>query len=301
MDDCLQRGVFGDLGIRFACAVTTDLANEAVLAHDCDPASAHILCRALTAGVLTSPLLVDDERYTLRWQYTGALTSVVVDVDSKARVRGFVAPADLGSRADTEAALYGELGRVAAIKSNAASVLNSGVTQARLMDVVEDLAFLFCTSDQIETGMAVLVGFTADVTRPVSLCQGVLLQALPGCDLERFERVRRRLVTPSCRALLLEASAGTGFAEQMARALLGDEGPAPRLSIVECGPPCFRCHCSRERMLEVVQALPEQDRREAAAKEEDLTIRCHFCSRAHTVSAAEIAEATQREAEVDEQ
>ena len=293
MEDCLHRGVLGDAGVRFAYTATTGLANEAVLAHDCDPVSAHILCRALTAGVLMSPLLVDDERYTLRWQYGGALASAVVDVDSSGQVRGFVAPTDLGSREDTEAALYGESGRVAAIKSNAAGVLNSGVIETRLMDVVSDLAFLFCASDQIETEMAVLVGFAPDVTRPVSMCQGVMLQALPDCDLERFERIRRRLAGAACRDLLSGAPADDRQAEHVASALAGDETPAAAFSLVECEPPCFHCHCTRERMLDVVRALPEQERRATVEKGEDVTVRCQFCAAAHTIGTSELADAAQ--------
>lgn len=295
MSDCLHRGVLGEGQIRFAHAVTTGLANEAVLAHDCDPVSAHVLCRALTAGVLTSPLLVDDERYTLRWQYAGALASVVVDVDGSAQVRGFVTPTDLGSRADTEPALYGESGRVATIKSSAASILSSSVIEAQLMDVVEDLAFLFCASDQIETGMAVLVGFAPDVARPVSVCQGVMLQALPDCDLERFERIRRQLAAPACRDLLSGAPGFDGHAKRLARALCGGETPSAEFSLMECEPPCFRCHCTRERMLDVVRALPEQERRTMLAEGEDVTIRCQFCAEAHTIAMAELADAMQGE------
>ena len=205
MEDCLHRGVLGDAGVRFAYTATTGLANEAVLAHDCDPVSAHILCRALTAGVLMSPLLVDDERYTLRWQYGGALASAVVDVDSSGQVRGL----------------------------------------------------------------------------------------RPDCDLERFERIRRRLAGAACRDLLSGAPADDRQAEHVASALAGDETPAAAFSLVECEPPCFHCHCTRERMLDVVRALPEQERRATVEKGEDVTVRCQFCAAAHTIGTSELADAAQ--------
>ena len=300
MNDHLYRGILGGLETRFVYALTTDLANEAVLAHDCDPVSAHVLCRALTAGALTSPLLVGDERYTLRWQYGGALKSVVVDVDSRAQVRGFVAPSNLSDFAEVESAVYGDSGRVAAIKSSSAKVLSSGVVEAQLMDVVDDLAFLFSVSDQIETGMAVLVGFRRDTARPVSVCQGVMVQALPECDLECFDGVRRRLMSSACRGLLSHTPGTDNHFELVARSLVAAGVPDAKLALVTGGDPCFRCTCSRVRMLGAVRTLPEADLRETAAKGEDVTMRCHFCSKSHIITAAELVEALKRKTEGDE-
>ena len=38
-------------------AVTTELVNQIVVMHDCDPAAAHLLGRSVTAGAMAAALL----------------------------------------------------------------------------------------------------------------------------------------------------------------------------------------------------------------------------------------------------
>ncbi|MBT3378008.1 MAG: Hsp33 family molecular chaperone HslO [Lentisphaerae bacterium] len=286
--DFLCRGILDDLNIRFSYAVVTDVANDAILAHDCDPLSGHILSRSLCAAVLSAPLLNDGERYTLRWNYSGACKNVVIDVGASADVRGFVNPADLLSRADREDQIYGESGTVAAIKSTHEQVLNSGTVEAGLLDPVEDLAFFFSLSDQVETGLSALVALAQDVKRPVRLCQGVMIQALPDCDLAAFDDIRGRLRQPDVRGLLEEPPLVDNHFELIARALAGDVDGPLGWSSFQSHRPEFRCACGREQILQVVRTLPASDIQDQIAKEEGLRITCTFCARVHTVALDEL-------------
>ena len=54
MNDLLYKGHFKGLDIAFTYAVTTSAVNEAVVRHDCDPAAAHILGRAMTGALLAA-------------------------------------------------------------------------------------------------------------------------------------------------------------------------------------------------------------------------------------------------------
>ena len=227
MQDFLYRGLLTDLRVRFTYAVTTDAANNAVVTHNCDPLSAHLLCRSLSAGVLASPLLNEDERYNLKWTYHGALKCIVVDVDSQARVRGYIAPPNLTDYVTAEPEIYGESGNVAVTKANPRQILNSGKTMAPLLEVVDDLAYFFAVSDQIETAMSVMVAFQPDDIQPVRLCQGLMLQALPDCDLEEFDRLRHRLSQPQCRDLLSQRPDVDNYFEHILAAVTGSEEPRP--------------------------------------------------------------------------
>ena len=153
INDFLYRGVIAEKAVRFSYCLTTRLANEAVHVHELGPVGAHVFCRALTAGVLTVPLLDGDEHFTLRWKYEGMIKSLVVDVGANGNVRGTLVDdrrCETISEADE---LYGDSGMIGVVKSTSTATLNSGSVEAGLMDVVEDLAYFFSlSSSRVKAG-----------------------------------------------------------------------------------------------------------------------------------------------------
>ena len=84
----LVRGVFRNEGLRFAFADTSDLCSSGILIHDCDPASAEVLCDLLTASALTAVLLDEGEKYSILLNYTGGCAGKwLADADSACHVR----------------------------------------------------------------------------------------------------------------------------------------------------------------------------------------------------------------------
>lgn len=290
MNDLVYRGILREADVRFTYTVCTELANEAVRRHNCDPLASHLLCRALGAGALTIPLLNPDERYSLRWNYAGAVKSIVVEARGDGGVRGFINPANLADYVTEEEQIHGASGTVTVIRADQDRPLNSGTGQAGLLDVVEDLAFFFSTSDQVETAMVVMVGFAPDPAQPVKLCQGFLLQALPGCDLERFERLRLRLAGPACRELVAEHPRIDNHFERLLQALAGDE-VAPVFSLDEGPGPVFRCTCSAARMRELLGTLGRAELQAAADSGETLRLTCHFCSTLYAIPPEQVRQA----------
>ena len=290
MSDFVYRGILRDANVRFVHTVCTDLANEAVRRHDCDPLASHVLCRALGASALTIPLLNPEERYTLRWNYAGAVRSVIVEARGDGHVRGFISPANLYDYVENEGQICGDSETVTVIKGTADRTLNTGTGQAGLLDVVDDLAFFFSVSDQVETGMTVMVGFHPDPEAPVSLCQGFMIQALPDCDLELFERLRQRLGSPELRALMTEEPKIDNHFERLVQVLTADE-VEPVFSVDEGPNPVFACTCSHERMREMLKAAGRKELSEAVEANETLKLTCHFCASHYEMTPDDIRQA----------
>jgi len=288
MNDLLYKGHFKGLDIAFTYAVTTKAVNEAVVRHDCDPAAAHILGRAMTGALLSAAILPEGQRLNTCWRYKGGLKTIVVDAGRDGTVRGFISPPHLSVYGDAHDALYGEVGELQVIVSKPdGSVANSGTTPISLHDVVNDLAYHYCISDQIETGMSAMIGFAPDPENPVQLCQGWMIQALPNTDLERFDRIRRRMDDPGFRELLGHGSATESYFEQIAKSLIGDEEGFEGVQMETCPPPSFQCTCTREKMASVVRSLPIPERMELVKKNDPVGIQCQFCNERYELSIEE--------------
>ncbi len=280
VSDLLVKGHFKGLDVAFTFAVTTEAVNEVVRLHDCDPAAAHILSRALTGALLSAAVLPEKQRLNVCWKYKGLLRTVLADAGQDGTVRGFISPPQLNLTEDNPDQLYGQLGDLQVVRSEDGKILNSGTAPVPLHDVAKDLAYYHCISDQLETGLNVMIGFNADPQNPVRLCQGWMIQALPGTDLDRFDRLRRRMDTPGFRKQLGD----TATAETLAAVLTAGESRFTGLH-AETGPvPRFFCPCNREKMEAVVRTLPIPERMELVQKKEPVKINCQFCNRHYELS-----------------
>ena len=283
--------IFKGLDIAFTYAVTTSLVNDLVVRHDNDPVAAHILGRALTAAVLSAALLPEKQRLNLCWKYPGSLRTIVVDAGSDGSARGFVSPVHLNDAAGSVDDLYGEKGELRIIRTEDSKILNSSTAMIPLQDVVRDLAYHYCVSDQVETGMIALIGLQASETSPVSLSQGWMIQALPGCDLERFDRIRARMEGDDFRALLSSASEADAYFETLAAALVSEETAELELHLDECPAPFFQCNCSREKMGEVLRTIPIPTRMEIVKDGKPMVLSCQFCNERYELSIDECTNA----------
>lgn len=286
MHDILYKGHFRGLDIAFTYAVTTKAVNETVVRHDCDPAAAHILGRATTGALLAAAILPEGQRLNVCWKYQGALKTIVADAGQDGTVRSFISPNHL-SADDAHNALYGEMGELQVIVSDNGRIANSGTTPVSLHDAVNDLAYHYCISDQVETGMSVMIGFNPDPQHPVQLCQGWMIQALPGTDLERFDRIRQHMDTHGFRRLLSHDSESDNYFEAIAQSLIGDEAGYEGIQLEACPAPRFQCSCNREKMAAVLRSIPIPDRMTMVKRNEPVGISCQFCNERYEMSIEE--------------
>ena len=284
MQDQLYRGIIDSLDIRFVLADCPQTAEDIILRHDCDPASAHVVSRAVGAAALLSSLLTEDEKYTIRWNYKGALSCVLADCDAEAHIRALITPTDLTAHVVKPEDIWGDGGTVTVIKSSATQVLSSGSTSAQLLDVIDDLAFHFCTSDQIETAIAVIPSFKPDPAHPVKALRGVMLQALPDCDLERFDRIRSRLALAEARELLSRPVSQDNLFERLVMFLAKEEDEMPKFTLEHTASPTFKCTCTKDAMKGALATLDRAEIDEMLAKDGAITMTCRFCNTTHKIT-----------------
>ncbi len=281
MTDRLIRGIFPQHQFRFAVCQAASLCEEAMPRHKADLLSGWLLSEALTCAALTSIHLKDEEKLTLRWMYPGPVGTILVDTTPRGEVRGFPQRLRLLPETRTLSEAIGGDGRVTATTSLPNRMGHTGITPAMFRDVARDLAFLFSLSFQVETALAVgLVVPPREPIAPVSAV-GLLLQPLPGGDLEAFDAVRQRIERPAFREWL--ESAPRAPDEVLAR-LDVPEAPHPTEEVQ----PAYVCFCSRDKVEAVLRMLDPVELTDMIEKQGGAEVNCHFCADAYVFSKVEL-------------
>ena len=279
--DYLLRGTMDELNVRFMLVDISNAVERGIKIHDTDPAASFVFAQALTTAALTAPLLEGSEKYTLRWEYGGAIGVLIAETTAEADIRGIPSNTRLSRAADI-AELYGESGTISMMRSDGPKILNSGQAPAGLLDVPNDMAFFLSTSDQVETEIKVMVGFNPDPENPVAISAGFMVQALPGCDLRVFDELRSAMASENFKTALASKSAAEETKlRKLVKCLTGD---AEAADFHFGSHPEYKCTCSREKMLAALKTLPKQELDEMLADNDTPKIKCNFCNTEYTFS-----------------
>ena len=278
MADEVYKGRLEGLDIAFVYAKTTELANEIIVKHNCDPAAAHLLGRSVNASVMAASLLPTKQKINISWRYKGALKAIVVDAGQDGSVRGMISPAQLTNLAKDNTSLFGDVGELQVVTSEAGQTLNSGTTPVALHDPVNDFGYHFSISDQIETEIASFIGFQQNPKRPVVVSQGWMIQALPSCDLDIFDQVRKRMESISFKNAAKQTDIIDDGFGQVVGILVEGQNRYTGLEVKKVSSPYLHCTCNKEKMASVVRSIPVPERMNMVKRGEDVYINCEFCS-----------------------
>ena len=294
--DYLIRGLIKKLNIRFSFVETSSTVADAIRIHSADPLSALVFGKSLTVAALMSPLLNGEEKYSLKWEYSGLLGSIIADVNADCDVRGIPKETVLMDKVATNEELYGDSGTITLIKAENGKILNSGTAPAGLLEVADDIAFFMATSDQIETEFLISSSFNPDPENPVNIFAGLMIQAMPGCDLKEFDKLRENLQLGNAMSVLnakdipVEKKLLT-----LISSILGEDMPLNELkekysvSYDFAPSPSYTCSCSREKMKAAIMLLEKDEIREMFEKNEHPKIVCQFCKTEYTFGPEEFS------------
>jgi len=287
--DFLIRGLLKKDNFRFSFADTTCTVTKGVKIHDTDPVASKIFAEALTSAALLSPLLEGSEKYSIRWEYPhGKLQSIIADVNASNDVRGFIKQPYLMDKTSNEDEIFGKQdGFVAITKSQDGKILNSGKSRAGLANPAADAGFFFSVSDQIETEIIVAANFNADPINPIKRCCGLLLQAMPDCDLNLLETYRNRMNSDEFKNLLLQEMPEEKQLWTLLKFISGTE--KDNITYEFGASPGFTCSCSKEKMKQALTTLGK-DELEKIFQESDSSpkITCQFCHKQYSFKKSEL-------------
>ncbi len=284
--DQIIRMLAKDAPIKAMAIQGRDLVERARSIHHTLPVATAALGRTLmAASMMGDQLKEEDGSVTLRFNGGGPLGNILAVSDSGGNVRGYVqngqvelplkgpAKLDVGRAVGTE-------GSLTVIKDLRLKEPYVGTVPLVSGEIAEDITAYFAESEQIPTACA--LGVLVDKDLSVAAAGGYLIQLLPGADdavIDRIEAGIQRVGT-----VTQHLSKGMTAEELLREVLAGFD-----LDLLEAVPVEYRCYCSRERVLQAVLSLPEEDLAELRADGKEVEVRCQFCDRVYAFPPEEVA------------
>jgi molecular chaperone Hsp33 len=279
--DYLLKGTVEKEKLLVVGLVDTETVERARAIHNTNPTASAALGRVISAAVLLSSTLKQDQKVIVQVEGDGPLKGIVADADWLCRVRGYIKRplVHLGLRRGKLDVGRG-IGRgfLNVIKDLGLKEPYRGTVSLQTGEIATDLAYYLNVSEQIPA--AVSLGVYVDTDNSVKASGGFMVNALPGVKEETIGRLEERIKT--LRPVSSMVREGLGPKEIMEEAL------GLPVKILEKKEVIYYCPCTRDRVMDAIAALGRKDIEGFLKKGKAVEVVCHFCKTEYTVPPAEL-------------
>lgn len=284
MQDYAIRATAYDGQVRAFAARTTELARTLQRRHQTWPIASAALGRTATIGAMMGMMLKQkSDKLTIQVQGDGPLGQIVVTANPQGEIRGYVQHPHVHMEQNKQGKLNvgGAVGRgrLNVVQDLGLKEPYRGNVELISGELGEDFAYYFSVSEQ--TPSAVAAGVLVEPDNTVSHAGGLIVQMLPDAAedvVEKAEKGVQRIV--SVTDLLV---AGATPEDLLQRAL----GESVRIHD-EVLPLTFRCHCSRERIENMLRALGREEIESLIEEQGVARVECHFCNETYILTAEQL-------------
>lgn len=267
-------------GVRIYAITTKNLVQEAADRHHTSHLATAALGRAMSGALMLAATMKDGERILLKLKGDGPMGEVVAEAQGTS-VRGYVGEPDVfmplkNGKLD----IGGALGQGTITLTRYLQNGESFTGHAELADgeIATDITNYLYMSEQ--TPSSVALGVLVDKDGKVLAAGGYFIQAMPGCDEEVLEKLGNNVaVTPYVTQLLELGYTPEKIIEVLARGLEFD--------IKESMPIKFSCGCSKDKILNMLAAL-SQDDIDYLTEQPDTEVHCQYCNKVYHFTSEEL-------------
>ncbi|SMO80812.1 Hsp33 family molecular chaperone HslO [Melghirimyces algeriensis] len=278
MSDYVIRATAYEGNVRgFAC-LTTDLMNEMQKRHHTWPIASAALGRVVSTGAMMGMMLKNDQdKITIQVQGDGPLGQIIVDVDGKGHVRGYVAnPAvDLPKNAQGKLNVGGAVGKgtLNVVKDLGLKEPYRGSVKLVSGELGDDFTYYLTVSEQVPSSVGVGVLVAPDAT--ILHSGGFIIQVMPGAEDSLIQELEQQIAhMPSVTRLLEKGDQP----EDLLRRILGED-----LNIMEKQSLSFQCHCSTDRVKGMLRSLGKEELKQLIREQGKAEVTCHFCNEIYQI------------------
>jgi len=269
---------------RLFIASTTNLVNEGCRRHKCSATAAAALGRVLTATVMMAADLKNaDDSLTLKINGGGPAGTILATANNAGEVRGFIAEpqADLPSKYPGKLAvgdLVGTQGYLEVVKDMGMERPFTGRVKLVSGEIAEDLAYYFLQSEQIPALVALGVLVAVDLT--IQSAGGIFVQALPGADDQLLAQIENNIKSLGPVSQLM--------AQKDLEQIIPELMAGIEYEILETKPLCFRCKCSRQRLINILAGLSREELENMSKEQDQVEVVCNYCQEIYKLDIKEI-------------
>ena len=280
--DLLYRYLFEQADVRGELVQLQDSYQQTLGVHNYPESIANLMGEALSAVSLLIATLKFEGEITFQLQGEGPLNLLVVHGRHDHTLRGVARynqdaflPTDIAEHW-TLHKLLGKAHLVITISPKKGERYQ-GVIAIEEETLAANIERYFSQSEQLTTR----IWLFADSSQTKPACGGLLLQKLPGNDDEKavdFEHLETLTETITKKELLtLDGTVVINRLYHQESTRLFDPYPI-----------CFLCGCSKEKSQQALLSLGSEELKQLAEEQEDIIIRCEYCSAEHHFSQAEV-------------
>jgi len=283
--DFLYQAVLREHGIFLVLGHFTDLTNACCGRHHTANAGAEWLADAVCSTALylgTTP--GSDDKATVRFECEGPAAGCIIDTCGTNALRALPRNPSAGSNyslsSDTDwETLCGVKGTTVEItRSQNGKILRTGKTGCSFLRPSMALGYFLSVSDGMETEICSAVSPRANPEAPIASADGLLIQAVPDSDLEKFAVLRDRIHEREIKEILVKSIEPEKKIQMILTALAKCEIAREMISFVPLRKMCFGCTCSREHIFAMaVRMLGKEDLKKLLKEKPATAMRCHFC------------------------
>ena len=270
--------------VRIHAARTTELVEQARLAHVCMPTSAAALGRTLTVtAIMASDLKNGYEKITAMINGGGPAGTIIAQADGKGNVKGLISDPNLyiareDGHLDVGAAV-GTNGMLSIARDMGMKEPFTGAVKLQTGEIGDDFAYYFALSEQ--TPSAVGVGVLVDPDSTIRAAGGLIYQLMPGASEEAIEKCEEVARTQKPVSQLIDEG---HTPEEIIRMYFEDA------DILETRDVRWYCGCSREHYFDALRTLSADDLKEMIEEDHGAEIRCQYCGSVYTYTEEELKE-----------
>lgn len=263
--------------IRAVACVTTRLANDICFLQETSPIVSIALGRALSGAALLGSTLKQGQRTAIKFEGSGPLRKLIVEIDWDGALRGTVAVPD--AMAENVPAVIGRAGFLTVTRDLGLKEPYSGMVQLTTSEVAEDLAYYLTDSEQIPSAVGLGVSLAED--GQIAASGGFLIQSLPPSDEDAVEKIMAAIAElPPLSSLLQQGTTP----EQLLELLLAGIEHHP----LESTELFFRCGCSRDKVERAILSLGVDGLNKMIAEQGEASVTCEFCKQQYQFERSEL-------------
>lgn len=276
----IYKTLMFDGKISLAVIESTDIVNQAIKYHKLTPLTAACLGRTMTASVfMASNLKNDGDRLSVSVCGDGPGGHIIVSVDSKLRVRGYIdnpevnLPLNEKGKLDVKGCVG--KGRITVVRNMGLKEQYSGSSEIVSGELAEDFAYYYAVSEQEPTAMA--LGVLVDNEGICIGAGGIVMQALPGCDDETALKAQQLIYNYQDISSHIKKYGAKGIIENDFKGYYFTERT-----------PVYECICSKDYIDSLIISLGREEVNDILKEQGEILVECQYCDKKYKYSESDV-------------